>query len=467
VAVGVVAVLVVGLRAWMIRREARRLALEIAVCRAEGMDIGGEPEPPVEDDQNAAVGVSRAAARLADQWRRLTSKQVEDGVLDARAWEDADIAMGELGDALARAGVRWEPVGPKETRTEIRRDPRKACWSDLRMLRQALRLAADRAMKGGDERGFLEAVALLRGLATAEAQETSLLGDLASLTTDGVGVELVLEFGGRMTFGGADGVKARQRARWLIDEWTQVSNRRSRPEVWISGMARQWLQTAGAALPREDWKYVGSDVLRGDATMLDDLSWWLLEAQRLRRATEGLEQARAEIAAVRAYDWPTAQTLLAGGRQGRGRETGAEPVDSVMIWTMPVFPDAQKWIPSRFRAMAEARLAGVALACRLYELDHDGAVPGRLEDLVPAYLAAVPADPYAVGGARLRYVCGTLPVAAKACVYSVGGGGPAASFRRQRPKWWNQANQAEWDRMNLVCFIGAHEGATTQGSLKR
>jgi hypothetical protein len=106
----------------------------------------------------------------------------------------------------------------------------------------------------------------------------------------------------------------------------------------------------------------------------------------------------------------------------------------------------------------------VALACRLYERDHDGAVPGRLQDLVPAYLPALPADPYAVGGASLGYVCGTLPVAAKACVYSVGGGGPAVSFRRQRPKWWNQA---EWDRMNLVCFIGADEDATTQGSLKK
>jgi hypothetical protein len=54
--------------------------------------------------------------------------------------------------------------------------------------------------------------------------------------------------------------------------------------------------------------------------------------------------------------------------------------------------------------LAERRMAAAALAMRLYAVDHGGARPQSLAELVPTYLPCVPADPMTSGGAPLRYV---------------------------------------------------------------
>jgi hypothetical protein len=54
-----------------------------------------------------------------------------------------------------------------------------------------------------------------------------------------------------------------------------------------------------------------------------------------------------------------------------------------------------------FRGVAGLRMAGTALAHRMYELDK-GQPPARLEDLVPDYLAAVPKDPFDANGGPIR-----------------------------------------------------------------
>jgi hypothetical protein len=53
--------------------------------------------------------------------------------------------------------------------------------------------------------------------------------------------------------------------------------------------------------------------------------------------------------------------------------------------------------------LSERRAAALALAIRLYQLDRRGERPTSLAELVPAYLAAVPADPFAAGGQPFRY----------------------------------------------------------------
>ena len=76
-------------------------------------------------------------------------------------------------------------------------------------------------------------------------------------------------------------------------------------------------------------------------------------------------------------------------------------------------------VVSHYRAAAARRLAAVALAVRWCALEHGGALPARLEDLVPRYLPLVPADPLCSGTPALRYV----PGAARPVVYSVGRNG--------------------------------------------
>ena len=60
-------------------------------------------------------------------------------------------------------------------------------------------------------------------------------------------------------------------------------------------------------------------------------------------------------------------------------------------------------ITLHFRTMAERRATAVSLAAQLYRADH-GQWPARLAELVPAYLPAVPADPFHDDGRPLAYV---------------------------------------------------------------
>ena len=71
-----------------------------------------------------------------------------------------------------------------------------------------------------------------------------------------------------------------------------------------------------------------------------------------------------------------------------------------------------------FLYLAQRRMAAVALAIRLYEVDH-GRRPGALAELAPDYLDAVPPDPMSTAGASFRY----LPDAETPILYSVGENG--------------------------------------------
>jgi hypothetical protein len=48
-------------------------------------------------------------------------------------------------------------------------------------------------------------------------------------------------------------------------------------------------------------------------------------------------------------------------------------------------------------------MAAVALAIRWWSLDHDGRLPASLDELVPAYLPAIPFDPFAANGNAILY----------------------------------------------------------------
>ena len=71
-----------------------------------------------------------------------------------------------------------------------------------------------------------------------------------------------------------------------------------------------------------------------------------------------------------------------------------------------------------FQVRAMRRMAAVALAIRLYEIDN-GNRPAKLADLVPKYLPAVPDDPFDNPGQLLRY----LPNAQRPILYSINSNG--------------------------------------------
>jgi hypothetical protein len=126
----------------------------------------------------------------------------------------------------------------------------------------------------------------------------------------------------------------------------------------------------------------------------------------------------------------------------------------------------------QYRSLASRRLAAVALAIRLYRADHRGMWPRSLSDLVPTYLAAVPADPLAGDNRPLSYLrdapassfeAGVLsmagvsggPFAAGPLIYSVGTDGTDDGGSRRLPtkvrNWSNRLSYSpdEWEDLVL------------------
>jgi len=81
-----------------------------------------------------------------------------------------------------------------------------------------------------------------------------------------------------------------------------------------------------------------------------------------------------------------------------------------------LYPVSQMvWVPhvintrTYHRVQATLRMAAAAVAIKLYEADH-GERPDRLDQLVPDYLVALPADPFDPGGGPIRYApAGVVP----------------------------------------------------------
>jgi hypothetical protein len=118
-------------------------------------------------------------------------------------------------------------------------------------------------------------------------------------------------------------------------------------------------------------------------------------------------------AARRSTDWPTFV-----------RNSPPEPVEPALhprrhFLAVALMPDLKRYLCGQYRAVAECRLAAVALAAAAYAREHDGAMPAALDQLVGAYLPYVPFDPMAAGERPLRLG----ERADGAVVYSVGDDG--------------------------------------------
>jgi hypothetical protein len=123
---------------------------------------------------------------------------------------------------------------------------------------------------------------------------------------------------------------------------------------------------------------------------------WLLDGVRI------VDSADECVMALTCINWPSARAHV-------------PPDSACLAGRMARFPSEVRWnghieatLRHFFRALTERRMAAVALAVRLYELDH-GRRPDRLDDLVPEYLPAVPRDPFAADNPPLGYAPNASP----------------------------------------------------------
>jgi hypothetical protein len=165
---------------------------------------------------------------------------------------------------------------------------------------------------------------------------------------------------------------------------------------------------------------------------------YLDQPLRFRAELADVDQCSKAAAILAASpDWPTAAPALQAMPELRGPY---------------VFTDArtsfQRMALAHYQRLTDRRLAAVALAVRLFVVDHAGRFPSTLEDLVPAYLPAVPKDPMSAGDQPIRY----LPRAGDPVLYSVGtngvdDGGSEAALPGQF------GDQDEWERLDRDFYL--------------
>ncbi len=116
------------------------------------------------------------------------------------------------------------------------------------------------------------------------------------------------------------------------------------------------------------------------------------------------------VDAARQPTWPAALARLP-----------REPIDTTGLRTITrgmsraISASYHRVVQIRFEGLARDRMAAIALATRMYELDH-GRRPQTLDALVPEYLARVPDDPFGTNGRPISY----RPDADPPVLYSIG-----------------------------------------------
>jgi hypothetical protein len=133
----------------------------------------------------------------------------------------------------------------------------------------------------------------------------------------------------------------------------------------------------------------------------------LLDTVRMMRYTTTWARAANEAC------WPS---MRARGAPDPRVTSGVKRVTHVM--SSMLVSSLDKGGVQHFRALVYLRMAGVALAIRLYDIDH-GRRPATLDELVPRYLPAVPQDPFASDGRKIGY----NSKARRPVLYSVGDNG--------------------------------------------
>jgi hypothetical protein len=142
------------------------------------------------------------------------------------------------------------------------------------------------------------------------------------------------------------------------------------------------------------------------APLLSTPMRWLFRPMALSTGVRLIDHTTAYGIAIEAESYPAVCS-----RVPEPPEKGADMLGLVS----QLSPSYDRGTRLFYRSLAERRMASVALAIRLYVVDH-GVRPATLEALVPDYLPFVPRDPFAADDRPLGY----LPAADPPRLYSVG-----------------------------------------------
>ncbi len=143
-----------------------------------------------------------------------------------------------------------------------------------------------------------------------------------------------------------------------------------------------------------------------------------------------LQWSSGWVAAARRDNYPAARQMWP---PDLSNPTGLEQYTHYL--SRMLLPSLERTLVINFHVLARRRTAAIALAIRLFELDH-GQRPTELVNLVPEYLPAVPADPFASDGRAIGYrPDGERPVLYSISVNGIDESGTPGPRKNGRVMW--------------------------------
>lgn len=378
-----------------------QLKRELDRFRAAGVPI--DPSsfvgPAVADSDNAAVDLIAAGevlerpSEVMDQFNRLEPAlplDPEEVQAIAAAVGYGRAELERVDRAMRKPAVRWPPTG--EDIMALRRLPWSPAAYAVANLSRAAALAAHQR---GDDAEALTHLRRIVFVADAVGQCADLVSQVSADGKRAWAADVAFQIAPGLRHSGVNGANWGA-VRELITTFATTGDRHA---AFVRGLEGARVQT---------WELV-----KAYADGRAELSWSRREADWSRRFVcaalrpFALNDARLLIArdtrmieAVRsAESWPAVI------RTFDDLDIPAEVRRNVYLHLPAALfaPSYERGIMRHYRSAAAQRIAATALATRAYATDHQGRLPARLDDLVPAYLPAVPLDPLAEDRRPLGY----------------------------------------------------------------
>jgi hypothetical protein len=269
---------------------------------------------------------------------------------------------------------------------------------DLNHLRKLANAAARSAMlehDAGRHDRALEELAVIEPLARGAASHASLVGTLVAIGLRALEADTIVQMAPELRVGRRDGDVSPEQLRATIERL--LDDKALRDELRLGYQAERIFQIdtmqcladgrltlsqvsapggvkPGSGSPSAVFRAVGRPFLWSNARY-------------------SLDYMSRLIALLGAPDWPTAKRQA----DPLERELTQDKRRWRYVLASILLPSLARAQETHYRVIADRRLAATALAVRAYQVDHDGAPPPKLNDLVPTYLKTVPMDPMAAG----------------------------------------------------------------------
>lgn len=396
---GLFVIFLICLRLWWGWEANRRLQAEIDSYYAAGQPVyAGDFEEElalVPDDQNAALLLEEAVQAISYT------------TVDERFFDVLNDPLGQIED-FAAIGTT---IRTNRTTLELVREARSksmVAWNwavvsvgrtpSLRAHRQLAKLLWLAAVHANHQRNhaeMLERIMDMLAHAQSISAHPSLICNLVGMAIEALAVELIEDFGATVNLDRPPGqndsptVRYARKARirhlieLLLDEELA---RHSAIRACYAERAYFLNLTNMLTVGPGNWAPPSGHIIDAIAGPI-----FTLDTLRGVRAQTDIAQA------VREASWPVASTVFPVYLPAHSLlQVATRPLTEIWL------PSYERWVELFYRRLAMRRMGALALAIRLYEVDH-GHRPDMLVQLVPAFLPAVPADPFATDGIEIRY----------------------------------------------------------------